>query len=132
MNRTTDETLPLYETIVCQIVLITGAGIYFFAAIGTYLNMLPMTLGTKIDTIIYCLLETNGIFMIAIVALSVQFCWLRWRRRAEHIDWAIPAMDPRRFFWSWGAIAILACIAIPTISAFLFMFWLGPWYLYRF
>ncbi len=38
----------------------------------------------------------------------------------------LPQIRLRTFFF----LPALACVAIPTITAFLFLFWLGPWYLY--
>jgi hypothetical protein len=74
--------------------------------------------------------DPGAILMAAIFLLSLQLCWLRWRRRDEHALWRLAAVEPHRFFRYWMAIAIISCVAIPTISAFVFAFWLGPWYFY--
>jgi hypothetical protein len=67
---------------------------------------------------------------LGVFILAVQFCWPRWRRRNEPFAWELVAVDRTRFFWNWVGLAMLATVGLPTLSAYSFIYWLGPWYLY--
>ena len=66
----------------------------------------------------------------AVLMLSIQLCWRRWRRRNDLVTWELMAIDRTRFIWNWVRLAMLAIVGLPTLSAYCFIYWLGPWYLY--
>ncbi len=74
--------------------------------------------------------EPRNLLYIALCALCLKLCWLRWRRRKDAATWKISGLNRRRFVWNLVALAILIAVAVPTISIYCFVFWLGPWYLY--
>jgi hypothetical protein len=65
-------------------------------------------------------------FMLALLTFSLRCLWRRWRRGPANIQ--IEELDPRRFARCWLTIAALTILTVPTIGAFGFAFWLGPWY----
>ncbi|HVT28503.1 MAG TPA: hypothetical protein VHE81_10865, partial [Lacipirellulaceae bacterium] len=66
----------------------------------------------------------------AVLILSIQLCWRRWSRRNDSVGWKLMAIDRAWFFWNWVRLAMLAIVGLPTLSAYSFIYWLGPWYLY--
>jgi hypothetical protein len=123
------ERLPIYESIGCLLVFVATAAVYVFDS--AYVNFTRvLTTAQLTEAVVGLLRDPDGILILALLALSVQLCWLRWQRRADRVDWIIAAIDQRRFCLSSAALAALTCVAVPTISASVFMFWLGPWYLY--
>jgi len=68
--------------------------------------------------------------MLATCILSIQVCWVRWKRRHEKADWQLAALDGRRFGLNWLALGLLVIVGLPVVSIYCFAYWLGPWYLY--
>lgn len=58
--------------------------------------------------------------------LALQLCYYRWKRRRECVPWELPALAGAAFAWNWLAVAAAIAIGAPTLAAFGFMFWLGP------
>ncbi len=125
----------VYESPVCLLLLVGSVALYVYETIQTQLSMAPLVnmlrgrINIASDIALGMIREPCLVLMVAIMVLSLQLCWMRWRRRKEKIAWTITEINPRRFAWNWLAIAALACVAIPTISAYAFVVWLGPWYL---
>lgn len=68
-------------------------------------------------------------FPIAIYLLILQIIWLRWRHGPAQKAYYLPVISGRKMAIAWLSLMLFAIIGIPTISAFCFSFWLGPWYL---
>jgi hypothetical protein len=66
---------------------------------------------------------------LAVLVLSIQLLWRRWKHRGAVPVWKLTPIDVRQFVLNWAAFALLAVVALPTLSIFSFAFWLGPWYL---
>jgi hypothetical protein len=71
---------------------------------------------------------TSPLILLLIVPslLAVQLCYYRWKRRRECVSWELPALPGAAFAWNWLAVATAIAIGTPTLAAFGFMFWLGP------
>jgi hypothetical protein len=82
------------------------------------------------DIVLELLWDPRNLLYLAFCGLSLQLLWLRWRRRKDAATWQISGLNRRRFVWNWVALAFLTAVAVPTISIYCFVFWLGPWYLY--
>lgn len=67
---------------------------------------------------------------LALLILSIQLAIRRWRRRGEQAHAEIQVIDGRRFVAGFLAFILLAVVAAPTLAAYCFNVWLGPWYLY--
>jgi hypothetical protein len=67
---------------------------------------------------------------VAILILTLQLIYVRWRQYREPMPWSLPGLAASRFFWNFIALFILLAVAIPTMAIYCFVFWLGPWYLY--
>jgi hypothetical protein len=126
--------LSTYESAGCLLIFAAAVVLYVDAVLRAYLNLTrgwfwsPRTA----EVLVGMVRDPSVMLLLAILLLSVQIALMRWRRRDEPTAWVIAAIEPQWFFENWIALAALACVAIPTIAAFLFLFWLGPWYLYRF
>jgi hypothetical protein len=124
--------LSVYEPIVC-LLLFVGATVLYLEEVIRISLMMPSLFTSPYglaETIVGLLQDPGAILMIAILVLSLQLCRARWRHRSEPIAWTISAVNRRDFLWSCVALTLLTVVGIPTISAFVFTFWLGPWYLY--
>jgi hypothetical protein len=131
-NAIDNQRLSIYESAGCLLMFAGAVVIYVDAVLRAYLNLTrgwfwsPRTA----EILVGMVREPSVILMLALLLLSAQIALMRWRRRNQPTEWVITAIEPQRFFWNWIALAALACVAIPTIAAYLFLFWLGPWYLY--
>ena len=131
ISQESDEPV-LHESMLCLITLFGAAlRIYFVESIRQYWGQ-PAFFGARsfLDMIATFLRYTESYIMFAIAALSLQLCWIRWRRRHDGGTWVLHALDQRRFAVNWLALGLLAFVALPTFSIYCFPFWLGPWYLY--
>lgn len=63
---------------------------------------------------------------LAQVIAGLQLCWIRWRRRLLNTPWEIYGVNRTRFCQSCVVIVVLLLIGIPTLNAFSFIAWLGP------
>jgi hypothetical protein len=82
-----------------------------------------------LDLILAYLRDVTAYLALAVTVLAIHLMWLRWRRRKESVPVRISAVDGRRFLWNWLALATIVIVGVPTISAFSFVFWLGPWWM---
>jgi hypothetical protein len=121
-----------YESAGCLLLLAGAVVIYVGAVLRTYLTLTrgwfwsPQTA----EVLVGMVREPSVMLLLAVLLVSAQIALIRWRRRHEPTEWFIAALEPQRFVWNWIALAALVCVSIPTIAAFLFLFWCGPWYLY--
>jgi hypothetical protein len=121
----------IYESVSCLLVVVAAVAVYIFQAINTYVSFSRILSAPQVaEAVVGLLRDPSAILMLALLTLSLQLCWVRWRRRTERVDWTIAEIDLPRFWWSWVALAALTCVAVPAISSSVFMFWLGPWYWY--
>jgi len=129
-----DDRSPfVYESLAVLFCSVSAVVIYVTATAYTFFNApwgliwSPMRVA---EILVGMMKEPGVILMMVVLLLSVQVGVARWRKQLERTSWRIDELEPRRFVWNWIALAVLTCLAIPTIAAFLFLFWLGPWYLY--
>jgi hypothetical protein len=124
------ERIPLHETTICLLLLV-GSMIAFFVEDARASWQITL-FGTRTVTefLSSVLRYSSNYIMLAIVVLSLQLCWLRWKRNASDIPWELQSINQRRFGLNWLALALLVGIGLPTVSIYCFAFWLGPWYLY--
>jgi hypothetical protein len=73
-------------------------------------------------------LLTSPLILLLIVPslLALQLCFYRWKQRRSTIPWEITALPRAPFVTCWMAVAATILIGVPTLAAFGFMFWLGP------
>jgi hypothetical protein len=120
--------------ILVYIPLVIGIGIYIIESVRTHLRV-PNSfwLGSKMPRIVEAtvslLQNPSSILILLVGALSVRLCWLSWRKPTNGGHPLLP-LSQRRFVGSFFALAIWLIVAVPTISSYCFVFWLGPWYLY--
>jgi hypothetical protein len=88
------------------------------------------TAPSVLESLGYFLRSPESYLMMALAALTVHLCWVRWKRRHDLLAWKLRPVDRIKFGWSWLAVALLAIVALPTIAIYCFTFWLGPWQLY--
>jgi hypothetical protein len=136
LNRENELYLEtVYESPACLLLLVGSVALYIYETIQTHVSMAPLVnmltgqVNIAFDIVLGMIREPCLVLMIAIMVLSLQLLWMCWRRREEKVAWIITEVNPRRFLWNWLAIAALSCVAIPTISEYAFVVWLGPWYL---
>lgn len=124
------DTPALHESALCIVALFAAALIYFVENIRQDWGQ-PFFGSSSLWEEIAATLKYPPYYpMLAIAVLSLQLCWIRWRRRHVAVTWELRSLDRRRFLVNWLAVGFLAVIALPTIGIYCFTFWLGPWYLY--
>ncbi|MGD9635250.1 MAG: hypothetical protein AB7G28_25745 [Pirellulales bacterium] len=112
--------------------LIFAATAVYFSEMAMMISSFSGAIGTGvslIDLVEYLFTETSNYLQLALILLSVRFAVLLWRQRGTSIEWRIAPIAVRRFIANWIALAILAVVAVATLSIYSFTFWLGPWYL---
>lgn len=70
--------------------------------------------------------NSADVLVLSQVAASVLLCWMRVRRCSEPVPWALTELPRPVFFHRWLMVALLLAIAVPTLNAFGFIAWLGP------
>lgn len=136
------ELPAIHESFICLVALLCATAIYVGETVRVYVSVLlgfststARVLRSRapvqiLETLASLCRDPCSILVLAIGMLCLELIWLRWRRRSASVDLTLTAADPRRFAWSWGALALLAIVGLPTISIFCYVVWLGPWYLY--
>jgi hypothetical protein len=76
------------------------------------------------------LYSPTNLLMIAGVLATLQLCWIRWRNRSRTVAWEITGLSAKSFAASWMSLALLVVVGIPTLHAFAFILWLGPYNLF--
>jgi hypothetical protein len=130
INHESDEPV-LHESMLCLVTLFGAALIYFVETIREFWTPSGFFGASSFWEAIATLLGyTQSYPMLAIAVLSLQLCWIHWRRRHDAMTWELHPLDRRRFVVNWLALGLLAAVALPTFSIYCFTFWVGPWYLY--
>jgi hypothetical protein len=123
--------VAFHESSLCLLFLFGAAIAYFVETIHSILDAPAYGTGLNIWEVLgEFLLWPNSCLLLALTVLSIQLCWLRWKRRGETIDWKLKPIIPGKFALQWLAFALLAAVAVPTLTIYACTFWLGPWYLY--
>jgi hypothetical protein len=79
------------------------------------------------DFVSYLALDTLSYFEMGLLVPAWLVVWRRWRQPLTSA-WGIEELDRRAFSWNLCAVCALLTVAIPTLSAFSFVAWLGPWW----
>jgi hypothetical protein len=91
----------------------------------------PAAMASQImDILLWILRSPSEILTIAMVLLCIQLWWLRRHRSDGVAGFKFDVINPTRFAVNWIACGLLAAVGLPTLTAFFFAVWLGPWYLY--
>lgn len=127
--------VALHESFPCLLLLCTAAVLFFvelirstFALFGGGGFLAPPD---ALEVAAMIIEDPFFLLYFAVAFLSLQLCWIRWRRRDEQITWRISRVAKERFVVAWGSVALLAAVAVPTASIYAFVYWLGPWYLLK-
>lgn len=119
-------TIPLHEMGFVPLLLLAAMIIYFVENIRALSTWYSNSLELISDFLRY----TSSYLYVAVIVLSLQLLWLRWKWRNAGAKLGLQPIDPLRFSWNWLAVFLLTLVGIPTISIYCFAYWLGPWYLY--
>jgi hypothetical protein len=82
------------------------------------------------DLMGYILRNPNSYLAASVTLSSLHFLAIRWKRRNQAIAWRLADIHPARFSCNLLAVAALTLVGIPTLSAYSFVYWLGPWFLW--
>lgn len=80
-----------------------------------------------LDDLAYLSVYPSTYFGVAILLMSLRLIRFRWKGRAPAPLVVVPVKS-RDFVASWLILAAIVGVAVPTLAAFSFSFWLGPWY----
>jgi hypothetical protein len=123
--------VAFHESPLCLMFLFGAAIAYFVETIHSMLDAPASGVSPSIWLILgELLLSPSSCLLLVLTVLSVQLCWLRWKRRRETVVWKLEPILPGKLAWTWLAFALLVALAIPTLTIYACTFWLGPWYLY--
>ncbi len=125
-----DDYDPLHDSVPCLLLLTIAALLYELDLLHCFVDSMTWFGGSfRWSELFYDLLAfPDNYLALAVLVLSLQLLWYRWRRRGEQPDWQLAVVDGRRFVLNWVALAVLVVVGIPTVAAYAFAFWLGPWY----
>jgi hypothetical protein len=128
----TREHLGFHESFGCLILLAVAGILYFLEMIRAAVSGINL-LGPPsfAETAVYLFKDPNFLLYFSVCFLSLKLCWLRWRRRNDQVAWDLPVIKKKDFLSSWVLLALVTIVAIPTTSIFAFVYWLGPWFLYK-
>ena len=104
--------------------LLFGVAVYGFQMIWDFAFS---GLSSPWEGLAYLLVYPDAYFMLAISVLSLQLGWLSWKGRGT-TDISVLPLQRGRFATALVTLTALVAVAIPTVAAFGFAFWLGPWY----
>jgi hypothetical protein len=104
--------------------LLIGAAVFFFQIIR---DSLASPYFSTWESLASLFIYPDTYFMLANSVLSLQLGWLNWKGRAIT---AIPVLPLQRSRFATAVVTLgaLVVVAIPTLAAFGFAFWMGPWY----
>jgi len=68
-----------------------------------------------------------SLMALALLIVTVQLCWVRWRRRSQTVAWKLDGLSRLACLRNCAALTLLLIVAVPTLNAFTFLLWLGPW-----
>jgi hypothetical protein len=68
-----------------------------------------------------------SLLALALLIVTLQLCRVRWTRRSQSVAWKLDGLPRRQFLQYCAALALLLIVGIPTLYAFTFIVWLGPW-----
>jgi hypothetical protein len=120
----------IHETFASQLLLVAAAIVYIEEMLRPSLGFAAFGTSPFWELFRYVFQDPIILLNVAICALSVKLAWSSWRLRDQSLAWKLASLDARKFFWNWLGLALLVFVGVPTISAYCFSFWLGPWYLY--
>jgi hypothetical protein len=64
---------------------------------------------------------------IALLLVTVQLSWVRWRQRSHAVAWKLNGLPRGAYLRKGVALTLLLVVGVPTLNAFTFLIWLGPW-----
>ena len=117
-----------HETVPCLLVMGIAAGTTFMTAVVELASSILYSMFPSTPSWLYPGMFCNPtvLLILAQMALVVQLCWIRWQRRGQETPWEMPALPARVFAANWVALALATSVGVPTLNAFGFLFWLGP------
>lgn len=119
----------LHESFPCLVLIIVN-GIVELVFYFTYLGAVPApALGIWFDAWLFATALCEPTMLLSAVApaiAAIQLSRLRWRQRGQTVAWELPGLSLAAFLFNWVALALLLIVTMPTLYAFSFVFWLGP------
>jgi hypothetical protein len=116
-----------HESFLVLLLLILNACVVLFSLVSSILTYKPflgsLTSGRFASFFCY----PTSLLGLATLAVIIQLCWARWKSRSQVVPWVLHALSPQRFGAGWIMLALLVVVGIPTVRAFAFLLWLGPY-----
>jgi len=110
------------------LVLLAGNACYFLAIeVMEFVNYERIGGTPTLFRYVSMLCYPTSLLRIAIAVASLQFCYIRWRNRSRIIPEELTALSPKGFLEGGVMLACVVAIGIPTLRAFAFTLWLGPY-----
>jgi hypothetical protein len=127
------ERTAFHESFLCLAIIgikgIAMVGLYIASAISAY-----SMFGRSPPVWSYATLMLSNppsLLALALMIATFQIIWARWRSRTGKVAWKLRGLSRSAFLRNAAALTILLIVAIPTLNAFAFILWLGPWNLLR-
>ena len=108
--------LILFFGYACSIVILTSGSMAYAPMAGraTVFHYLSM------------LVYPTTVLQLAIAIAIFQLCWFRWKSRSTTTNEVIFGLSNSAFNEAWLSLAAILIVGIPTLRAFAFTLWLGP------
>jgi hypothetical protein len=122
------ERTAFHESFFCLSII----GIHAIYTIVIYIASI-VSLGRRppVWSYLTMLCSPMSLLALALLIVTLQFCWVRWRRRSQSVAWKIDGLSRPAFLQYCAALTLLLIVGVPTLNAFSFILWLGPWNLLK-
>jgi hypothetical protein len=123
------ERTAFHESFFCLALIgihaIYTVGLHIASGVSAYLNFRGRW--PPLWNYLTMLCNPLSLLSLALLIVTAQLCWLRWRRRSETVAWKIDGLSRLAFLRNSAALTLLLIVGVPTLHAFTFILWLGPW-----
>jgi hypothetical protein len=123
-----------HESFLGLALLVASAAANLFSIgtdIATYSNSRRMSGAPSLQDLVSVCCDPSMQLKIATIAASSQLLWTRWKKRNQAVPWTLFGLSPLLCVEGWIMLALLLVVGIPTVRAFAFLLWLGPYNLMR-
>ena len=120
---------PFLHGLLPPSIIIATAGLCYIIALVIGSLEYDETLSGLLDSLADYITNVNIYLPLAMFLLSLNLVWKQLRSDETTRSLRLSVIEPERYMWACLTLIFLAVVGTPTIAAFCFCYWLGPWVL---